>query len=432
MTRKHALREISALNRPQIIENIERNDVLLGRGAFCINHVGNVLFRDLCAGERKLYGSTLNREKKQSIAEGILFTINSVNGRFLRVASQTELEEAGVPHLSKGWVIANRTVVIEKIKQVLREKTYFPKVKEQKVQKESRGGTFDRPHENVQHQRVADCDQHLSEAYSHGIHEVLGRNANQSAISSGVNPFGDPVISGTSSLLSDQNLQQNVFRSDPAHSLSATNSTYQHMFNSDVNNVQIKRNGPDWSLNMDDGSNNVASTSSLLPRALIGTNRDLTNLSLLHENESLLSQQRLSEYNDTISRILHQDTLAQLNSPTLFQQPPQRPFLARLNELLMDNNNTPTSLMHTRTLPDSSILDTNVLTSSGRTNQTSRIQVNTNFATSTQQQDHFNQHNLGRNALRHPQPSNIRQSDLARTSMSKTDAETESFEDNDV
>jgi hypothetical protein len=115
---------------PEIIITLGRNDILLGRGAFCINHVGNVQFRNFCGKYRERYNKTTSRKIKSSLAKELLSILKSEGYRFLRQLTDIELSQFGVSSTSRCWVVADAASTEEKVKQSLRDKGYNCKSKE--------------------------------------------------------------------------------------------------------------------------------------------------------------------------------------------------------------------------------------------------------------------------------------------------------------
>jgi hypothetical protein len=110
---------------PTIVANVTENDVLLGRGATIINHVGNQRFHELVLARKQEYHCTLRHQIKDAIARKIfVFISEQRNGRFLRrIDSVYEAQSLGVPHdWTTMWLVADPNVAMEKIKQALRGK----------------------------------------------------------------------------------------------------------------------------------------------------------------------------------------------------------------------------------------------------------------------------------------------------------------------
>jgi hypothetical protein len=120
--------QMSAQNIPNVVTELERNDVLLGRGAASINYVGNVLFREIVRERRDEYLSTARRQTKDDIARQIIDVVSSRNGRFLRkIVDVGEKRTLGIPeHVVNAYVIVGKEKKLEKVKQSLRDKEYNP------------------------------------------------------------------------------------------------------------------------------------------------------------------------------------------------------------------------------------------------------------------------------------------------------------------
>jgi hypothetical protein len=107
-----------------IITELQTNDVIMGRGAGMIHNMGNVRYRELVATRKKEYVRAERNHKKQTIAKQILAEIAHRNGRFVRkVETPEEAKALGIPEGTQAWVLASSDVVLEKVKQALREKS---------------------------------------------------------------------------------------------------------------------------------------------------------------------------------------------------------------------------------------------------------------------------------------------------------------------
>lgn len=106
-----------------VITKLTQNDVLFGRGAPIINYEGNVRFRALVSTRKKEYNSTGRHQIKDEIARQIVMEVKRRNGRFLRkVESDDDARQFGPPEGEPGWTIAEEDVILEKVKQALRDK----------------------------------------------------------------------------------------------------------------------------------------------------------------------------------------------------------------------------------------------------------------------------------------------------------------------
>jgi hypothetical protein len=125
----NSIMKLKTRSESKYVTALQHNDVLLGRGAFAINYVGNVLFRELCRGRRDEYNAALRRKQKTGIAREILREVRSNNGRFLRQATENEQMEAhlqGIPFDLKVWVFVDEGRILDKVKQSIRERDYHP------------------------------------------------------------------------------------------------------------------------------------------------------------------------------------------------------------------------------------------------------------------------------------------------------------------
>ena len=106
-----------------VITQLTLNDILMGRGAPIINYEGNVRFRALVSTRKKEYNSTGRHQIKDEIARQIVLEVKRRNGRFLRkLDSSEELRLNGIPEAEPAWIIADEEVILEKVKQALRDK----------------------------------------------------------------------------------------------------------------------------------------------------------------------------------------------------------------------------------------------------------------------------------------------------------------------
>lgn len=99
--------------RQTVIEHPGENDVLFGRGAPFMRWKGNVKFREFVNTRKAEYLSTRRHADKNIIARQIIdFIRHERNGRFLMKADTT----------GSSWIEANDSVILEKVKQTLRDK----------------------------------------------------------------------------------------------------------------------------------------------------------------------------------------------------------------------------------------------------------------------------------------------------------------------
>ena len=106
-----------------VITKLTQNDILFGRGAPIINYEGNVRFRALVSTRKKEYNSTGRHQIKDEIARQIVMEVKRRNGRFLRkLESDDEARQLGTTEGEPAWTIAEEDVILEKVKQALRDK----------------------------------------------------------------------------------------------------------------------------------------------------------------------------------------------------------------------------------------------------------------------------------------------------------------------
>jgi hypothetical protein len=106
-----------------VITKLTQNDILLGRGAPIINYEGNVRFRALVSTRKKEYNSTGRHQIKDEIARQIVLEVKRRNGRFLRkLDAKGDDQQAGIHDAEPAWTIADEDVILEKVKQALRDK----------------------------------------------------------------------------------------------------------------------------------------------------------------------------------------------------------------------------------------------------------------------------------------------------------------------
>jgi hypothetical protein len=106
----------------QVIVKLETNDVMMGRGSCASRNVGNVRFRELIAKRKQEYLRAGRNCTKQMIAMEIVAEITRRKGRFVRQAKPEESQALGIPNGTEAWVLADNAVVLEKVKQALRDK----------------------------------------------------------------------------------------------------------------------------------------------------------------------------------------------------------------------------------------------------------------------------------------------------------------------
>lgn len=116
----------TTMNGMKYVIGIQSNDVLFGRGAPIMNHVGNKSFRKLVSKNKDGYINSTKHSMKMNIAHTIISTIkNQLNGHFIqrKVDKLFEAQELNIPlHIAAdAWIIAEEEVILQKVKQALRE-----------------------------------------------------------------------------------------------------------------------------------------------------------------------------------------------------------------------------------------------------------------------------------------------------------------------
>lgn len=96
-----------------IVRDIHPDDVLMGRGVARNEHTGNVRYREIVAYYKEEYLATTRRAQKNKIARKVIKEVESTGGRFLRDCCHSR----GDRNL---FVIEERAIVLEKVKQALR------------------------------------------------------------------------------------------------------------------------------------------------------------------------------------------------------------------------------------------------------------------------------------------------------------------------
>jgi hypothetical protein len=323
----------SARDGLQVVQNIAQTDILLGRGAFCINHIGNVMFQDFCAGKRDGYNSTTNRKRKKDVVEGILNAIYAKGGRFLRSANETELVESGALLWTRGWVLADHKSILLKIKQILREKEYIPKVKSthQHLERVIRDPFMD----HGRQQEYAGLAQHLSSP--HGSMSEYIRNTNRPTTLSAVSTplYQSLQPSGQSQFLSENNpntidqtmVMQGIGRSDDLNNF---NSYFRQGITSSTNDLYLN----DYDKYTVLGDSNTRRITS------VDVSRDINSYDIPLPPSQNNSTGEV-DYNITSS--LQQVPLKKLNDilpvdTAILQQSIQGSLLSRLNEMIYTSN----------------------------------------------------------------------------------------------
>lgn len=111
--------------KASLISDPNANDVLFGRGASNFRWPGNVKLRTLVDEMKSKYVSTTCRARKDSIAREIIEKVRTEqNGRFLIKASATGDGGDEVSGNPGPWTVADGSLVVDKVKQAIREKHY--------------------------------------------------------------------------------------------------------------------------------------------------------------------------------------------------------------------------------------------------------------------------------------------------------------------
>jgi hypothetical protein len=110
--------EAAAAAAPIYPSDFNSYDVLLGRGSQLVQYQGNVLFRELVYKRRDEYAACVRHHFKDQIAREVIEAIESQQGRFLR---KDDSVPSGTPAERQRWVLADATVVLEKVKQAFRD-----------------------------------------------------------------------------------------------------------------------------------------------------------------------------------------------------------------------------------------------------------------------------------------------------------------------
>lgn len=113
---------LTSLTAQQIIEELNPNDVIMGRGAPIAFYEGNVRFRALVALHKSAYTSSSRHHPKQAVAERVLKEVHARGGRFVRGSrvSSSLVANSTATATTKVWVVISETAALEKVKQALR------------------------------------------------------------------------------------------------------------------------------------------------------------------------------------------------------------------------------------------------------------------------------------------------------------------------
>jgi hypothetical protein len=114
---------VQSSNSSGVVTQISQNDVLLGRGTPSVLNEVNVCFRKLVQSRKLEYLNAKNRQIKGSIGRQVVQAVSLKQGCFLRrIESRVEVEEMGVPEGVNAWVPVHEGVIIQKVKQALRNR----------------------------------------------------------------------------------------------------------------------------------------------------------------------------------------------------------------------------------------------------------------------------------------------------------------------
>lgn len=116
--------EAGSIPKHRFVDTPATNDVLFGRGAPIIRWQGNVKFRELIRGRKEEYLATRRHAHKDTIAREVIQEIEERRGgRFLkRGESSTSSEDDFMTGLPRRWMLAEESLIIEKVKQALRDR----------------------------------------------------------------------------------------------------------------------------------------------------------------------------------------------------------------------------------------------------------------------------------------------------------------------
>lgn len=106
-----------------IITDLNKYDVLCGRGSGPNERVGNIHFRDLVATRKSEYLSIKPRDhlNKNRIAREIVEDVRGRGGRFLKRVSEVDAGGGEEGRRPSGYALADEGTVLEKAKQALRQ-----------------------------------------------------------------------------------------------------------------------------------------------------------------------------------------------------------------------------------------------------------------------------------------------------------------------
>jgi hypothetical protein len=104
----------------QCFLELNRHDVLCGRGSGPNDRVGNIEFHNLVLTRKAEYLTVLTRDTKGRIANDIINAVRSRRGQFLRKLSSEQMIGAGFKRGTAVYELAEEATVMEKTKITLR------------------------------------------------------------------------------------------------------------------------------------------------------------------------------------------------------------------------------------------------------------------------------------------------------------------------
>lgn len=106
-----------------LITKLNKNDVLMGRGAPSAEYEGNSRLRGIVLGRREDYVNAPKRRDKHRIAVEIIETVHKNKGRFLRrVEDEDTLQANGLETNDSAWeLVQDKSELLSKVKQLLRD-----------------------------------------------------------------------------------------------------------------------------------------------------------------------------------------------------------------------------------------------------------------------------------------------------------------------
>lgn len=119
-TSAHKIRPILETKRTStsilsmVIFDIQKDDVLLGRGALTVKNEGNKSFRLIVEPWKPEY-RLANRKRKNEIAVLVVNEVFRRGGRFLERINENIMNELGLSEHSRAWAVAEMHVALEKV-----------------------------------------------------------------------------------------------------------------------------------------------------------------------------------------------------------------------------------------------------------------------------------------------------------------------------